>query len=63
MYQKRRGVMLEEQIERFPQLKNTLKGEYAKDIAVTFQPFGEQIRHACRRCGKWGHRAGDRERD
>ena len=63
VYQKRRGVTLEEQIERFPQLKNApLKGEYAKDIAVTFQPFGEQIRHVkCRRCGKWGHRAGDRE--
>ena len=61
--QRKRGVTLEEQIERFPELKNApLKGDYAKDIAVTFQPFGEQIRHVkCRRCGKWGHRTGDRE--
>lgn len=57
------AATLAQQIERFPELKNApLAGEYRSDIAVTFKPFGKQLRQVrCRRCGQWGHRTDDRE--
>lgn len=57
-------VTLEEQIERFPALKNAprAKGMTSTDIGVSFKPLGAQIRNVkCLVCGIWGHSKGDRE--
>jgi CBF1 interacting corepressor len=58
------GLSLEEQIARFPQLKNApmAKGMNATNVGVTFKPLGTQLRNVrCMVCGIWGHSRGDRE--
>mmetsp|Transcript_27558 Transcript_27558/g.63882 ORF Transcript_27558/g.63882 Transcript_27558/m.63882 type:complete len:362 (-) Transcript_27558:135-1220(-) len=55
---------LEEQIARFPQLKNApmAKGMTSTNVHVTFRPLGTQLRNVrCMACGSWGHTRGDRE--
>lgn len=55
---------LEEQLERFPALKNAprAKGTAGDSAAVQFKPLGAQIRNVrCLTCGQWGHSRGDRE--
>ena len=53
----------ERDAERFAILKHApTAGEYTKDIEVRHRPFGVELRNVkCRRCGEWGHSAGDRE--
>lgn len=58
------ALTLEEQIARFPQLKNApmAKGMSATDVNVSFKPLGAQVRNVkCLACGVWGHSRGDRE--
>ena len=58
------SLTLEEQIARFPQLKNApmAKGMSATNVNVTFKPLGTQLRNTrCFACGVWGHSKGDRE--
>jgi CBF1 interacting corepressor len=58
------SLTLEEQVERFPQLKNApmAKGMNATDVGVAFKPLGAQIKNVkCLACGIWGHSKGDRE--
>jgi CBF1 interacting corepressor len=58
------GLTLEEQIARFPQLKNApmAKGMSATNVNVNFKPLGTQLRNTrCFVCGVWGHAKGDRE--
>jgi CBF1 interacting corepressor len=58
------GLTLEEQIARFPQLKNApmAKGMTSTNVNVTFKPLGTQLRNTrCFACGVWGHSKGDRE--
>lgn len=58
------GLSLEEQIERFPQLKNApmAKGMSETNVNVTFKPLGTQLRNVrCLACGVWGHSRNDRE--
>ena len=58
------ALTLDEQIARFPQLKNApmAKGMSATDVNVSFKPLGAQMRNVkCLACGVWGHSRGDRE--
>lgn len=58
------ALTLEEQLSRFPQLKNApmAKGMSATDVNVSFKPLGAQMRNVkCLACGVWGHSRGDRE--
>lgn len=58
------ALSLEEQVARFPQLKNApmAKGMSATDVQVNFKPLGTQLRNVrCMACGVWGHSRGDRE--
>ena len=58
------SLTLQEQIERFPQLKNApmAKGMSNTNVGVTFKPLGTQLRNVrCMVCGVWGHSRGDRE--
>ena len=63
------AVTYEEQIARFPQLKNApvaMKrngdGEEANKTNLNFKPLGAQIRNVrCLVCKIWGHSKGDRE--
>jgi len=64
------GLTYEEQIERFPQLKNAPmvikrgdgKEASTENMAIKFQPLGAQIRNVrCLKCGVWGHSRGERE--
>lgn len=58
------GLTLEEQVERFPQLKNApmAKGMTETNVNVTFKPLGTQLRNVrCLSCGVWGHSRNDRE--
>lgn len=60
------GLTLDEQIARFPQLKNApmAKGMNSTNVNVNFKPLGTQLRHVrCLACGVWGHSKGDRECD
>lgn len=57
-------LTLEEQIQRFPQLKNApmAKGMSTTDVNVSFKPLGAELRNVkCLACGVWGHSRGDRE--
>ncbi len=66
------NLSYEQQIERFPQLKNApmavkrgrggdTDGNTSK-MMVHFKPLGSQILHVrCMACGIWGHAKGDRE--
>lgn len=59
-----RSLTLEEQIARFPQLKNApmAKGMSSTNVNVNFKPLGTQLEHIrCLACGVWGHSRGDRE--
>jgi hypothetical protein len=53
----------ERDAERFAILQNApTRGEHTKDIDVRHRPFGVTIRQVqCKRCGQWGHQAGERE--
>uniref|UniRef100_A0A7R9WQS9 CBF1-interacting co-repressor CIR N-terminal domain-containing protein n=1 Tax=Craspedostauros australis TaxID=1486917 RepID=A0A7R9WQS9_9STRA len=54
----------EDQVARFPQLKNApkAKGMSSSDVNVSFKPLGAQLRNVrCMACGVWGHSRGDRE--
>mmetsp|Transcript_20979 Transcript_20979/g.31816 ORF Transcript_20979/g.31816 Transcript_20979/m.31816 type:complete len:370 (-) Transcript_20979:134-1243(-) len=58
------ALTLEEQVARFPQLKNApmVKGMSATDVQVNFKPLGTQLRNVrCMACGVWGHSRGERE--
>jgi CBF1 interacting corepressor len=58
------ALSLDQQISRFPQLKNApmAKGMSATDVNVTFKPLGAQLRNIkCLACGVWGHSRGERE--
>lgn len=58
------ALTLEEQLARFPQLKNApmAKGMSSTDVNVSFKPLGAQLRNVrCLACGQWGHSRGDRE--
>jgi CBF1 interacting corepressor len=58
------GLSLEEQVARFPQLKNApmAKGMSGTDVGVSFKPLGAQLRNVrCLACGTWGHSRGERE--
>ena len=64
------NLSYEQQIERFPQLKNApmavkrggADGDSDKPMMVHFKPLGSQILHVrCLACGIWGHQKGDRE--
>ena len=58
------SLTLEEQIARFPQLRNApmAKGMNATNVNVAFKPLGTQLRNVrCMACGVWGHTRGDRE--
>lgn len=49
--------------EKFELLKNApTRGAHTLEIDVHHQPFGVLLRNSkCKRCGEWGHSAGDRE--
>ncbi|CAJ1953384.1 unnamed protein product [Cylindrotheca closterium] len=58
------ALTLDEQLARFPQLKNApmAKGMSSTDVNVSFKPLGAQLRNVrCLACGQWGHSRGDRE--
>jgi CBF1 interacting corepressor len=58
------SLSLEEQVARFPQLKNApmARGMSNTDVNVSFNPLGAQLRNVkCLSCGIWGHSRGDRE--
>jgi CBF1 interacting corepressor len=57
------GLTLDEQVERFPMLKDApVEGNYTDNVKVNFKPLGVEIRNIrCLRCGEWGHQSGDRE--
>ena len=68
------NLSYEQQIERFPQLKNApmavkrggtsgnADGNNHSNMMVNFKPLGSQILHVrCMACGIWGHSRGDRE--
>ena len=58
------SLTLEEQVARFPQLKNApmAKGMNGTNVQVTFKPLGTRMRNVrCMVCGAWGHSKGDRE--
>lgn len=66
------GVTLNQQMERFPMLKNAPmvlqkpkdgEAEQSTDVAgLNFKPLGQVLRNVkCLSCGKWGHSRGDRE--
>lgn len=58
------ALTLEQQVARFPQLKNApmAKGMKGTDVQVNFKPLGTQLRNVqCLACGVWGHSRGDRE--
>jgi len=65
------NLSYQQQIERFPQLKNAPMEAKPKDdgnndaaapMMVNFKPLGVQILHVrCMSCGIWGHARGDRE--
>lgn len=59
----KRKSYAEVQAERFPQLKNApTQGTYTKDVITHHNPLGMQIRNVrCMRCGKYGHKSGERE--
>lgn len=57
------GLSLNQQIERFPQLKNApmAEGMAGTNVHVTFKPLGGSIRNIrCLKCGEWGHSKGER---
>ena len=60
---RRRSATVSEQMERFPELRNApVEGSYTKHATISFKALGKVYRQVqCRRCGEWGHRAGDRE--
>lgn len=49
--------------ERFAILQNApTEGKHTETIDVHHRPFGVSLRNIkCKRCGEWGHQAGDRE--
>ncbi len=53
----------ERNVGRFDFLKNApMEGDFVKNIDVVHKPFGKVVRNVkCFKCGKWGHRIGDRE--
>jgi len=58
------AVTLQEQLERFPQLKGApmAQGMSTQNVHVAFKPMGQQLRNVrCLKCGIWGHSVGDRE--
>jgi hypothetical protein len=69
------NLTYQQQIERFPQLKNAPMAKNMKKAAaskdgnveataanIVFKPLGAQILHVkCLACGIWGHQRGDRE--
>jgi len=58
------ALTLEEQVARFPSLKNApmAPGMKSSNVEVSFKPLGAEIRNVrCLRCGVWGHQRGDRE--
>ena len=58
------SLTLEEQVARFPSLKNApmAPGMKADNVNVSFKPLGAEIRNVkCLKCGVWGHSKGDRE--
>lgn len=57
------GLTNDELVERHPFLKNApVDGSYAKNMSAHHKPFSQLIRNVqCMRCGKWGHRSGERE--
>merc|ERR1712157_575096 len=59
-----RALTLQEQIARFPQLKNApmAKGMNVTNVHVKFNPMSGPLRNVrCLACGIWGHSRGDRE--
>lgn len=58
------ALTLQEQIARFPQLKNApmAKGMNVTNVHVKFNPVSGPLRNVrCLACGVWGHSKGDRE--
>eukprot|EP00816_Leptocylindrus_hargravesii_P005613 CAMPEP_0196802056 /NCGR_PEP_ID=MMETSP1362-20130617/1774_1 /TAXON_ID=163516 /ORGANISM="Leptocylindrus danicus, Strain CCMP1856" /LENGTH=347 /DNA_ID=CAMNT_0042173263 /DNA_START=31 /DNA_END=1074 /DNA_ORIENTATION=+ len=58
------GLSLNDQIARFPHLKNApmAEGMAGTNVHVTFKPLGASIRNIrCIKCGEWGHSKGERE--
>lgn len=58
------GLSLNDQIARFPHLKNApmAEGMAGTNVHVTFKPLGGSIRNIrCIKCGEWGHSKGERE--
>uniref|UniRef100_A0A7S1G1C1 CBF1-interacting co-repressor CIR N-terminal domain-containing protein n=1 Tax=Corethron hystrix TaxID=216773 RepID=A0A7S1G1C1_9STRA len=58
------ATTLEQQLERFPQLKNApiAGGMKGTNVSVSFKPLGMELRNVrCMKCGEWGHSKGDRE--
>lgn len=58
------SLSLDEQVARFPQLKDApmAKGMNGSNVGVSFKPLGAQLRNVrCLACGVWGHSRGERE--
>ena len=53
----------EQDAEKFAILQNAPReGAHTLDLDVSHKPFGVLLKNVkCRRCGEWGHAAGDRE--